>query len=71
MDLRRVEELRFVGGTVIAVVDAGGEPDGQDAAFEERPGIGARVEELALRTIVRAIEAELQVAGVDLARAAR
>ena len=60
-----IEKPRLVRGSVVAVVDAGGEADRQDAAFEKRPGVGARIEELALRAIVLAVEAQLQVARVD------
>ena len=34
MHLHRVERTRFVGGQVIAIVNAGGEADGEDAPLE-------------------------------------
>ena len=50
---------------MIAVVDAGREANRQNAALEERAGVGARIEELALRPIVIAIERQVQVLAVD------
>ena len=60
----RVQVPGLVGRQVIAVVDAGREPDRQHAALEIRAGIGARVEELALGRVVLAVQRQLQVVRV-------
>ena len=51
---------------MIAVVDAGREANRENPAFEERAGVAAGIEELALRPIVIAIERQVEETAVDL-----
>ena len=61
-----IEESRFVGRQVIPNVNTGGEPDRENAALEVRSCVSARVEELAVRRVVPAIQRQFQVRVIDL-----
>ena len=71
LHLARIEKARFVRGSVIPGVHARRQADRQDAAFEERTGVAARIEELAAVAVVLAVEAQVQVAPVRPTPAAR
>ena len=60
LHLRGIEDPCLIGGQVIPIVNAGGEANRRISALEERSGVGARVEELAFRRVVRAIKRSLR-----------